>query len=92
MAKPGLAAIPVLVSMIIMIVGILVIGGSEHLVVSSTGHYVFWQQAELEWGIFITIIGALALAGSFKILWRTLYEDMESRLKTNHEQQPHKEP
>jgi hypothetical protein len=33
MAKPGLAAIPVLVSMIIMIVVILVIGGSEHLVV-----------------------------------------------------------
>ena len=92
MARPGLATIPVLVSLVIVIVGVLMIGGSEHLVISTFGNYVLWEQDELEWGIFITIIGALALAGSFKILWTALYEDMESRLKTEHEKPPQREP
>ena len=92
MAKLGQATILVLVSLVIMIVGINLIGASEHIEPAFTGSYVIWHLAELEWGIFITIIGTLALAGSFKILWVALMEDMGSRPKTEDEQSPHEEP
>ena len=91
MAKLGQATILVLVSLVIMIIGINLIGASEHYELATTGNYVIWHLAELEWGIFITIIGTLALAGSSKILWVALREDTESRPKAEDGQSPHEE-
>lgn len=67
-----------------MITEILVIGDSERIMSDYSGHYVWWEPDGLRLGIFVTTIGALALAGPARILtlaWNGDIEDSRARRK-----------
>jgi len=50
----------------IMVFGIKMIGESEHISTGGLGYYTHHDQAQLQFGIFITLLSALALVGSVK--------------------------
>jgi len=93
MATLGRATLLVLVSLVILIVGILMIGDSERTIRDFYGSHVWWEPNGLRLGIFITIMGTLALAGSTKVLSVAWNKDIqESRQKWKVERSPPETP
>ena len=89
----GRATLLVLVSLVMIIVGILVIGDSERTIHDYNGSYVWWEPDGLRLGIFLTIMGTLALAGSTKVLSVVWDKDIqESRQKWKAEHLPPEAP
>lgn len=62
------ATILIVISLVVMIVGIVAIGESERYLPTLGGFSTSHDKLQLEAGIFLTIIGTLALAGSFMFL------------------------
>ena len=62
------ATILIVISLVVVIVGIVAIGESERYIPALDGVYTSHDKLQLEAGIFMTIIGTLALAGSFMFL------------------------
>lgn len=62
------AIILIVISGIIMVSGIKITGQSEHIEGYGDTSITYWHTAQLEYGIFFTIVGTLAVAFSVKYL------------------------
>ncbi|MFY9606418.1 MAG: zinc-ribbon domain-containing protein, partial [Thermoplasmata archaeon] len=56
-----LKAIGLIASFVVMVIGILLVGTSQITEITYYGWWTHWAEAKLEWGILLTMLGAILL-------------------------------